>query len=117
MSELEELEKLALEEKKRFEKKYQESKARQDAVTEKLKASVEKLRLVVEVVADKALDRAIIIEETTKELDALTLEIEGRETELLGGEKVEDSTEEAEEVEMVIDTNPQSPTYNQQIPA
>jgi ribosomal protein L22 len=80
-----------------------------DAVTEKLKASVEKLRLVVEVVADKALERAILIEETTKELDALALEIEGRETELLGGEKVEDETEE---VEMRIDPDPASPTYN-----
>jgi hypothetical protein len=78
-------------------------------VTEKLKASVEKLRLVVEVVADKALERAILIEETTKELDALALEIEGRETELLGGEKVEDETEE---VEMRIDPDPASPTYN-----
>ena len=85
---------------------------KKDAVTEKLKASVEKLRLVVEVVADKALERAILIEETTKELDALALEIEGRETELLGGEKVEVSTEESEEVEMRMDTNPNSPTYN-----
>lgn len=87
-----------------------------DNVTEKLKASVEKLRKVVEVVADKALDRAIIIEETTKELDALTLEIEGRETELLGGEKVEDEIEEVEP-KMVLDTNPSSSTYNTMIPA
>jgi len=93
-----------------------------DAVTEKLKASVEKLRLVVEVVADKALERAILIEETTKELDALALEIEGRETELLGTDSTNEENSEVEgmseeEVQMVIDTNPQSPTYNQQIPA
>ena len=88
-----------------------------DNVTERLKASVSKLRLVVEVVADKALDRAIIIEETTKELDALSLEIEGRETELLGGEKVEDeSTEELAEVEMRMDVDPNSPNYNTMIP-
>ncbi len=82
-----------------------------DNVTERLKASVNKLRLVVEVVADKALDRAIIIEETTKELDALSLEIEGRETELLGGEKVEDIQEEN-----ILDETIGSPTYGQMIP-
>jgi hypothetical protein len=38
-----------------------------------------------------------------------SLEIEGLETELLGGEKVEDETEE---VEMRIDSDPASPTYN-----
>jgi hypothetical protein len=88
-----------------------------DAVTERLKGAVDKLRKVVEVVADKALDRAIIIEETTKELDALTLEIEGRETELLGGEKVDDEVE-SEEVEqaMRMDVDPNSPTYNTMIP-
>ena len=82
-----------------------------DNVTERLKASVNKLRLVVEVVADKALDRAIIIEETTKELDALSLEIEGRETELLGGEKVEDIQEEN-----ILDETIGSPTYGSMIP-
>ena len=79
-----------------------------DAVTERLKNAVGKLRLVVEVVADKALDRAIIIEETTKELDALTLEIEGRETELLGS----DGIGEEVEPQMALDTDPNSPHYN-----
>ncbi len=82
-----------------------------DNVTERLKASVSKLRLVVEVVADKALDRAIIIEETTKELDALSLEIEGRETELLGGEKVEEIQEPT-----ILDETIGSPTHGQMIP-
>ena len=102
----------------------------EDTVTERLKASIDKLRLIVDVVADKALERAIIIEETTKELDAMALEIEGRETELLGGEKVEEEIEgretellggekveeEIEEVLTEIDNNPHSPTFNQEIP-
>ena len=87
-----------------------EENKNEDVVADRLKTSIDKLRLAVEVVTDKALERAIIIEETTKELDAMTLEIEGRETELLGGEKVE------EEILTEIDNNPHSPTFQEQIP-
>lgn len=46
------------------------------------------------------------------------LEMDGLETELLGGEKVEDeTTEEYTEVEMRMDVDPNSPTYNTMIPA
>jgi hypothetical protein len=60
-----------------------------DAVTERLKGAIINLKSVVEVITDKAIERAILIEDTTKELDALALDIEGKETKLLGGEKIE----------------------------
>ena len=96
----------------------------EDTVTERLKNAVAKLRFVFEGITDKAIERAIIIEETTKELDAMALEMEERENVLTEDEETNEESsefeeEETEEVEqeMIIDTNPHSPTYNQQIPA
>lgn len=68
-----------------------------DAVTERLQGAITNLKSVVEIITDKAIERAILIEDTTKELDALALDIEGKETKLLGGEKIEVEAEEQEQ--------------------
>ena len=84
-------------------------------VFERLKANIERAKSSANRIMNKALEDRALIEEMDMEIQDIADELESKETELLGGEKV-DETENAE-VEMRIDPDPNSPTYNTMIPA
>ena len=56
----------------------------EDKVADRLKNAVQKLRLVVEVISEQALNRAILINDMSKDLENLTTSIETKEAELRG---------------------------------
>jgi tRNA G37 N-methylase Trm5 len=85
------------------------------SVFERLKANIERAKGSADRIMNKALEDRALIEEMDMELQDIADELENKETELLGGEKV-DETENAE-VEMRMDVDPNSPTYNTMIPA
>lgn len=91
----------------------------EDKVADRLKNAVQKLRLVVEVISEQALNRAILINDMSKDLENLTTNIEAKEAELTADlkELEEVEIEEVEESEKLtkIDDNPTSPTFGQEI--
>ena len=84
---------------------------------DRMKENISRAKESASRIMTKALEDRSLIEEMDVELQDIADELENKETELLGGEKVEDeTTEESTEVEMRMDTNPASPTYNTMIP-
>ena len=77
--------------------------------TERCKRFLKQARKSAEAIMEKALEDKALLEEIEVDLEELAEDMEGKETELLGGEKVD--TEEAEP-EMALVTDPNSPHYN-----
>jgi len=92
----------------------EEIENKETPVFERLKANIERAKGSANRIMNKALEDRALIEEMDMELQDIADELESKETELLGGEKVEDAQEE---VLTRIDPDPNSPTYNQEIPA
>ena len=86
----------------------------EDKVADRLKNAVQKLRLVVEVISEQALNRAILINDMSKDLENLTTNIEAKEAELTADLKELEEVEESEKLTK-IDDNPTSPTFGQEI--
>tara|TARA_R110001632_G_scaffold227155_1_gene361436 strand:+ start:1318 stop:1623 length:306 start_codon:yes stop_codon:yes gene_type:complete len=85
--------------------------------TERCKRFLKQARKSAEAIMEKALEDKALLEEIEVDLEELAEDMEGKETELLGGEKVEDeSTDSNAHTQTRIDPDPNSPTYNQQIP-
>ena len=82
--------------------------------TERCKRFLKQAKKSANAIMEKALEDKALLEEIEIDLEELAEEMQGKETELLGGEKVEDAQEE---VLTRIDPDPNSPTYNQEIPA
>ena len=81
--------------------------------TERCKRFLKQARKSAEAIMEKALEDKALLEEIEVDLEEFAEEMEGKETELFGGEKVEDATtEESTEVEMALVTDPNSPHYN-----
>ena len=90
----------------------------EDKVAERLNNAVQKLRLVVEVISEKALNRAILINDMSIDLENLTSSIEAKEAELVEEvTEIDTEIEEVEESELLtkIDDNPLSATFGQEI--
>tara|TARA_R110001599_G_scaffold2627_6_gene14245 strand:- start:12436 stop:12726 length:291 start_codon:yes stop_codon:yes gene_type:complete len=77
--------------------------------TERCKRFLKQARKSADAIMEKALEDKALLEEIEVDLEELAEDMEGKETELLGGEKVD--TEEAEP-EMALVTDPNSPHYN-----
>ena len=77
--------------------------------TERCKRFLKKAKKSASVIMEKALEDKALLEEIEIDLEELAEEMEGKETELLGGEKV-DGEESSPEMALVTDTN--SPHYN-----
>ena len=77
--------------------------------SERCKRFLKQARKSAEAIMEKALEDKALLEEIEVDLEELAEEMEGKETELLGGEKVD--AEESEH-EMALVTDPSSPHYN-----
>jgi hypothetical protein len=76
---------------------------------EKFQANIQRAKASAEKITNKALEDRGLIEEMDLELEELANDLEGKESELFG-------TQKEIEIETRLDDNPNSPTFNQQIP-
>lgn len=96
-----------------MEEQHEQIEAPIETSTERCKRFLKQARKSAEAIMEKALEDKALLEEIEVDLEELAEDMEGKETELLGGEKVEDATtEESTEVEMALITDPNSPHYN-----
>ena len=77
--------------------------------TERCKRFLKQARKSAEAIMEKALEDKALLEEIEVDLEELAENMEGKETELLGGEKVDT---EGAEPEMALVTDPNNPHYN-----
>ena len=78
---------------------------------EKFQANIQRAKDSAEKITNKALEDRSLIEEMDLELEELANDLEGKESKLFG------TPEEIETPAQVMDTDPNSPTYNQMINA
>ena len=78
---------------------------------DRMKENISRAKESANRIMTKALEDRSLIEEMDMELQDIADELENKETELLGGEKVEDIQEEN-----ILDETIGSPTYGQMIP-
>ena len=79
---------------------------------ERMQANINKAKASVERITNKALEDRSLIENMDLDLEELVSDLEGKESELFGSPK-----EIEEEVEQVLDTDPNSLTFQQMIDA
>jgi len=75
--------------------------------TERCKRFLKQAKKSASAIMEKALEDKALLEEIEIDLEELAEDMEGKETELLGGEKVDET-----EPQTKLDTDPNSPHYN-----
>jgi hypothetical protein len=87
----------------------EEQNEQTETSTERCRRFLKQARKSAEAIMEKALEDKAILEEIELDLEELAENMQGKETDLLGGEKVD---VEETEPQMVLVTDPNSPYYN-----
>ena len=87
----------------------EEQNEQTETSTERCRRFLKQARKSAEAIMEKALEDKAILEEIELDLEELAENMQGKETDLLGGEKVD---VEETEPQMVLVTDPNSPHYN-----